>query len=156
AYFAGGTAAGLKVRWDNSDANPRAGEQTFNTVIIAVGFGVESGVLEKSAQSYWRNDSVNQPLPGIPSQRSTNYFISGPGDGGLIDLLRLCINDFNQGRILDELFFPDDPMIERLREIIAEWDSFTAEEREEPEKKTWLFDKYDELHTMDLLGKLEA
>src|SRR5207248_2631512 len=77
AHVAGGSNNGVTVRWDNSDKDPRSGQKVFDTVIIAVGFGVERGVLEHEAQSYWRNDSVNQPLPGIPSQRAAAYFISG-------------------------------------------------------------------------------
>jgi hypothetical protein len=155
AHIAGTVATSVTVRWDNSEEQPRSGEKPFDTVIVAVGFGVEKGVLERHAQSYWRNDSVNQPLPGIPSQRSANYFISGTGDGGLIDLLRVCVNDFNQGRILEELFGPDDPIIGKLRAIILEWRDLPAHFRDRPEFKGWLFDKYEGMSKDGLLNGLE-
>jgi len=156
AYVAGGSHKGVTVRWDNSDEPPRSGDAIFDTVIVAVGFGVERGVLERQAQSYWRNDSLNQPLPGIPSQRAATYFISGTGDGGLIDLLRVCINDFNQGRILEELFPNDDPLIGKLRTIIQEWRGFSAEETKKSDKKDWLFKKYEELLSDGSLDKLRS
>jgi hypothetical protein len=154
AHIAGGVENSIIVRWDNSDGAPRSGERPFDTVIAAVGFGVETGVLEKQAQSYWRNDSVNQPLPGIPSQRAASYFISGTGDGGLIDLLRVCVDDFNQGRILDELIVPDDPLVVRLQGVIQEWHALPPEFRERPEFKRWLFDKYEAMSNEGLFDRL--
>lgn len=155
AHVAGGSAKGVTVGWDNSILDPRSGEKVFDTVVVAAGFGVERGVLDREAQSYWRNDSVNQPLPGIPSQRSATYFISGTGDGGLIDLLRVCINDFNQGRILEELFKPDDPVIPNLQDIIKEWTGYSGGERKRQDGKAWLFNKYEAMSAAGLLGALE-
>ena len=88
---------------DNSGGEPRGGEEKFDLIILATGFGVELGVGEGTAQSYWRNDDINQPTPGITSERRQLYLISGTGDGGLIDLLRCRIKGFNQGWLLDEL-----------------------------------------------------
>lgn len=156
AHVAAGSSEGIMVRWDNSDKDPRSGQKVFDTVIVAVGFGVERGVLERQTQSYWRNDSVNQPLPGIPSQRAATYFISGTGDGGLIDLLRVCVNDFNQGRILDELFKPDEPLVPKLRHIITDWKNLTADELKRPETKTWLFDRYERLSKDGMFDELNV
>ncbi|HKB68093.1 MAG TPA: FAD-dependent oxidoreductase [Pyrinomonadaceae bacterium] len=147
-------AEGNRVKWDNSQENPRGGEREFSHIVLAVGFGIEAGVHEASTPSYWRNDSVNQPRPGITSEKPDLYFVSGTGDGGLIDLLRARISSFNQGRIIDELINADDPhgaeLIERLRDIVKSWSGGgTTFER------NWLFNKYDDLKKRKLLVELD-
>ena len=134
-----------QVQWDNSSGEPRGGESGFNAIIVAVGFGVEVGVSDGFATSYWRNDSINQPKPGVTSEKPALVFISGPGDGGLIDLLRSRINGFNQGRILDELVrLPrDKSLVECLGVIGDTWRNRKKDDREF--RKGWLFECYRQL-----------
>ncbi len=62
----------------------------FAAVILAVGFGLEEGT---GAESYWNDTS----LDGIQREREgLTWLVSGSGDGGLTDLMRLCIQDFKQ------------------------------------------------------------
>ncbi len=82
----------------------------FDMAILAVGFGVEkNGVI-----SYWRNETLSQP--SLDNPRRT-FIISGQGDGAMIDLLRLCISQFRQDRILSELFSGSTHLISKLRDI---------------------------------------
>jgi hypothetical protein len=111
-------AATLEIEWvghEYSASLPqpaRGGCEKFDLVIIATGYGQEEAGAAARDKSYWRNEAYGQPdLSGIPKR----YLVSGTGDGGLIDLLRLCITDFRQDRTPGELvphqFLPE------LREI---------------------------------------
>lgn len=75
-------------------------KRRFNIIILAVGFGEERGSSKHLAVSYWRNETYAQPdLSG----RQQRYLVSGTGDGGLVDLLRLRIADFREDRIGHQL-----------------------------------------------------
>src|SRR5262249_10196927 len=71
---------------------------SFKLVIIATGFGIESGPRGIALNSYWRADSLDQPF--LNSSRST-VAISGSGDGGLIELVRVCVQETDQTPFLD-------------------------------------------------------
>jgi len=51
----------------------------YSALIVAVGFGVEPD------GSYWREDDLEQPFPGPRN----GFVVSGIGDGGLIESVRL-------------------------------------------------------------------
>jgi hypothetical protein len=142
-------ADGGRVRWDNSGDKPRGGQERFDLIILAAGFGVELGVGEGAARSYWRNDDINQPIPGITSERRQLYLISGTGDGGLVDLLRCRIKGFNQGWLLDELVSSDDSiLIEALKRITKDWKELGRNARRR--QRSWLFDRFLSLAGPDL------
>jgi hypothetical protein len=61
-------------------------------VIVAAGFGLEDAGLEQP--SYW-ND-----IDGL-IRASGSVLISGFGDGGLADLLRLCLPSYRQDRLIE-------------------------------------------------------
>ncbi|MEV6643686.1 FAD-dependent oxidoreductase [Amycolatopsis sp. NPDC051371] len=91
------------------DESPGGAFEQFDMVLMAVGFGLESG-----QTSYWRNEELAQPHLG---QATMTYIVSGAGDGAMIDLFRLRIAQFRQDRILAELFEGRSPLLERLRSI---------------------------------------
>lgn len=75
-----------RLAW-NADG-PHLGD--FAVVILAVGFGLEREVKNTPWISYWQDDALHQAsLKGI-----RRHLISGCGDGGLVDLLRVRIRDF--------------------------------------------------------------
>ena len=95
-----------------------------NIVIFATGFGVErprdKSLSKLRTFEYWRNDNLSRtnlgqhalPLP---------YLVSGTGDGGLVDAIRLRISSFKHERIFLELFEDLDPhIISELCKIHAE------------------------------------
>lgn len=84
--------------------------ENFDAVILAVGFGLE----RDGALSYWRNETIGQPSLDQPR---SSYLVSGQGDGAMIDLLRLCISQFRQDRILDEIFRGKSDLLQRIKEV---------------------------------------
>jgi hypothetical protein len=63
-------------------------------VILAVGFGVEQTVPDLPVLSYWRDDPLDQaPLPWRTGEYT--QIVSGTGDGGLVDVLRAALKDFD-------------------------------------------------------------
>lgn len=80
--------------------NGKAKEDEFDAVVLTVGFGLEEGKLVKS---YWRNDGIRGPQPGSGKR----YLISGCGDGGLIDFLRLRLEDSDHDSLARRLCAPE-------------------------------------------------
>ncbi|MDN3585677.1 FAD-dependent oxidoreductase [Pedobacter aquatilis] len=83
-------------------------------VILATGFGIEKteGIL--NAQTYWKNDSLHQSDSG----KVKKYLISGCGDGGLIDALRLSLLNFNHREHSEE--FLNHPTFDGVRQAILD------------------------------------
>jgi len=137
-----------RVSWKDSLGSPRNSQRDFDIVIFAVGFGVEHQVDQNKATSYWRNDSINQPK--LTTKKITPYIITGTGDGGLIDLLRVRIQNFHQGHILEEMIQggEQDKLVTELRAIMRDWGAHSAEE-------SWLYDQYVRLYDKDLLEKIK-
>lgn len=73
-----------------------SGQESFSKVILATGYGIESGALD----SYWRNESIGQ-LHIDGAQR--RFLVSGLGDGAISDLLRLTSKHFRPDRVVNEL-----------------------------------------------------
>lgn len=85
------------------------GEQPTRTLILAVGFGFEA-----EQPRYWEGDDLDaDPLDG----RERKWLVSGSGDGGLTDLLRLCIEGFRHDTMVKE--FTVDPRIDEIRAEIS-------------------------------------
>lgn len=80
---------------DGDTAQP-SGQESFSKVIVATGFGVETG----ASDSYWRNESLGQ-LNIDGAQR--RFLVSGLGDGAISDLLRLTTRNFRPDRVVNEL-----------------------------------------------------
>jgi len=73
------------------------GSGTYDAVIVAVGFGIERDPPATDAaccdlvKSYWLNDALEQSDPDHPLKR---VLVSGCGDGGIVDYLRLTLRSF--------------------------------------------------------------
>lgn len=89
-------------------------------VVYAVGFGVEESHSSLKPHSYWENDSFNQLMPDHPQGSMIRWLVCGMGDGGVLDLQRLCIESFRQGRVVEELFADQRPLVNELRDIDEE------------------------------------
>ena len=66
-------------------------EFAYDCVILAVGFGEERSIAGVPFQSYWENDSLHQET----GRGKRSVLVSGCGDGGLIDALRLRLLNFD-------------------------------------------------------------
>lgn len=90
---------GRKDRPDDPERS--SGDRSFGAIIFAVGFGMEARprfVPENVPHSYWTMDPLEQRAT-LNGQRQ--YLVSGCGDGGLIDFLRLRLGDFEQHKLVD-------------------------------------------------------
>lgn len=74
--------------------------QDFNLIIIATGFGKESELEISRSDSYWTPDQLNtlREDDGIK-----NIYVSGIGDGGLIDCIRGCFREIDNTNLMIEL-----------------------------------------------------
>lgn len=82
------------LRWEK----PSFGAESYDCVILAVGFGVELGSWKTvPIHPYWQNDDLHQP-----QQPVTSFLVTGCGDGGCVDLLRLRIRDFRHENLHKE------------------------------------------------------
>jgi HAD superfamily phosphoserine phosphatase-like hydrolase len=88
----------IGVTWNDSEG-PHG--ETFDCVILAVGFGSEPDVLG-SQHGYWEDDRLTKI-----SEKIKSCLVSGSGDGGLTDVMQLCIRDFQHDKIVR--MFADDP-----------------------------------------------
>ena len=84
----------------------------FNAIIVAVGFGTEARVRDAEASTYWLDDTLERERPECTNVR---YLISGTGDGGLTDLLRIRISDFRHHHLREGLL-----SLEHTRDEIRE------------------------------------
>jgi hypothetical protein len=131
-----------RISWRSTNPRQQYDRRKFDAIIFAVGFGIESN-LNSGWPSYWRNDSIHQPEPGGTPERKTSYLISGTGDGGLIDLMRVTIGGFDHESIHRELFEASPKLLfERLLQIKERWKSNSG-----VRDPNWLHDQYDEIET---------
>jgi hypothetical protein len=91
------------------------GRPTYSLVLLATGFGVEDRSEDFSPSSYWYPD-------GLEARRNTgggklNFIISGCGDGGLIDALRVVHLDFRKGMLAFDVAaeLSDTPLADGIR-----------------------------------------
>ncbi len=71
-------------------------------VVIASGYGYEKPEFSNTP-SYWRNDDFAQMTLGV--QNKVRYLVSGTGDGGLIDVLRLTLRDFQHQKFFQDTLY---------------------------------------------------
>lgn len=79
---------------DPTGANAKT--ESFEVVVIATGFGEEHFVKDSEGCSYWAKGNI-RTVRRDPEIKS--IAVSGTGDGGLIDCLRLVHNHFNRGEL---------------------------------------------------------
>jgi hypothetical protein len=80
--------------------------ELFDCVILAVGFGLERTMGGVPSRSYWINDELHQEQPHLTRQRPV--LVTGCGDGGLIDVLRLKLRNFAHADFVADLLSDDD------------------------------------------------
>jgi hypothetical protein len=64
-------------------------------VILALGLGVERSFGSLPLTSYWMDDQIATPVDGRP----VRHLVSGIGEGGVIDVLYLAIQEFSHAAI---------------------------------------------------------
>jgi tetratricopeptide (TPR) repeat protein len=115
---------------------PGFGSGEFSTVVFAVGYGEEIRPEGTATPSYWKNDELNQPV----SPSGLRFLVSGIGDGGVVDLLRLRLQDFRHERIVRELL--SDPELKATKsQLLAIERELSGRGLSDPE----LYERYKEL-----------
>jgi hypothetical protein len=74
-------------------------KEPFDVVIVTSGFGDEDVEKYKFLQTYWRNENLEDFL----KDEKQRFVVSGCGDGGLIDTLRIVHRDFAYGELVVEV-----------------------------------------------------
>ncbi len=79
----------------------------FQIIVLAVGYGVEETPTNLPLNSYWRADALDQSFlgddPSSLDNKKPTVVICGSGDGGLIEILRSCVLETDQGPFLDKM-----------------------------------------------------
>ncbi|WP_158641951.1 FAD-dependent oxidoreductase [Corallococcus sp. AB018] len=134
-------------RWRSVSWNaPGPRTEDFDVVVLAVGFGQEREEKGIDWQSYWRDDHLHQEV--LDGRR--RHLISGCGDGGLVDLLRVRLSDFQHETIVDELL--SSPSLEKVKQRLVEieQEALNAREREgEASSSRLLTQRYLDLDVPD-------
>jgi|GEM_PF-5442989 len=110
---------------------------TYDCLILAIGFGLEKAVGEVGFQSYWETDTLGD---SDKSGAKKNILITGTGDGGLTDLLRARIEGFRHERFAEFL----QPVIDQLTEPLLTIER-EAKELEESQQSVHLWKEYSQI-----------
>lgn len=95
--------------------------EQFHMILLAVGFGIEPGEAVPAIQtaSYWTDAGV--PVAEFAARPTPRFFVSGAGDGGLIDFVAAGARDFDHAgmiRLISEY-----PGIPELKPTLAAIDA---------------------------------
>jgi len=86
--------------WEVETAGKSSPVQGFDIVIFATGYGIETVVPKSDTPSYWSADGDKiEELRKCPAGTVNHCIISGTGDGGLIEALRLLFSKFQAGKV---------------------------------------------------------
>lgn len=91
--------------------------ERFNMVVLAVGFGLEPRETVQGIQnaSYWSDAGV--PVAEFEGRPTPRFFISGNGDGGLIDFVAAGARNFDHAAMIRMI--SEHPGITELASILA-------------------------------------
>ena len=132
-----------------------------DVIILAVGFGIERTIGGLPLRSYWRVDSLTQtPLDCLDKEYVV--YVGGTGDGGIIDVLRATLKEFDHGVFLDECVLRLRGVQSRIKRIERELKDRIAAMTEEKKQRreidwemsTWLDGQYSDLKGLSALDEL--
>jgi len=135
-----GTAGETRhVTWNGREG---LGGGRFAAVVLAVGFGLERQVEGLEWVSYWGSDRLDKMLGG-----RKRHLISGCGDGGLVDLLRVWLKDFRHDKLEEEFLAGSslDAVKKELHAIEKEALQAEAQKGSASASRELLFERYQSL-----------
>jgi len=113
--------------------------EQFDCVILATGFGIEQSFGDVPLRAYWDNDNLHQTMKWAKLPKK--ILVTGCGDGGLIDVLRLKLVDFKHAKFTVE--FLENASLKDLREKLIKIEENAPAD---PEKTAIYFiDQYKDL-----------
>jgi hypothetical protein len=154
--------SGDSIQWEGRKPDR---VESAHAIILALGFGIERTVPQLPRRSYWRVDSLTQtPLDSEDDEYVV--LVSGTGDGGIIDVLRSALKEFDHSGFLDEcvLRLENAGVNDQIKTIEDEakdrWEQGRKAERKEAEVEVeladWLNKRYGAVAGLravdDLLG----
>jgi len=83
-------------------------------IVAAIGFGEERSIPELDSKPYWKDDDLHQRM-----RNGGTALVSGCGDGGLVDAMRIALRDFRHNLLAEiaEASSTNQRTIEALRGI---------------------------------------
>lgn len=130
------------ITWNEPGKGPRVDD--FNIIVLAVGFGREPDW--SGSHRYWEDDRLDQ----MDEKRKT-CLVSGYGDGGLTDLMRLSIKEFRHDRIV-RMFANNAKSVEIGDELIRQEEEFRN--HQDIHKLSDYYQKLSVPHVKHVLKKL--
>jgi tetratricopeptide (TPR) repeat protein len=132
---------------ESSPYDFRFNKGSFDLVIVAVGFGRERVMQEVESSSYWADDDLHQR--SREPTRLRRYLVSGTGDGGLVDLLRIRLRDFRHDHLVKEFLSAEqlEPLRQQLCAIEEDADGLPLGE---------LYERYENLRAPSVDAALNA
>jgi hypothetical protein len=100
-------------------AEPPIRDRRFRAVIVTDDLGLDRAMPGIGHISYWLPDDLEVQAE---SGKTRSFVVSGCGDGGLIDALRLIHRDYNQGRLIQDV--AEELYRTELSEIIGAGEAF--------------------------------
>lgn len=90
----------VHFKHDTPAATQQSATHEFDVVVLAIGFGIEppSPIPNTQTASYWHDAGV--PGASIDGNQEPTFFVSGNGDGGLIDLIASAEKNFRHSEIV--------------------------------------------------------
>jgi hypothetical protein len=121
----------------------------FDCLVLAVGFGLERQLPRVRAPLYWENDSLDQPSHGCSAPK--RVLVSGVGDGGYVDVLRLTLRDFDHEKFASKVV--REPTLAGLKDELLRIE--TELRLRNDEKSHYLYQQYSRLSLPeDIVGRL--
>lgn len=120
-------------------------DEVYDCVVVATGFGLEMTMDNGPRRFYWSSDDLHQPIKS--SKKIVECLVSGCGDGGLIDVLRLAIKDFRHETFTED--FLNAPAYENLKSRLIEIDQHLP--RLGTDDSRYLLDEYKKIDVPDEL-----
>ncbi len=108
----GGLQLTIEVHGDEVPNALESKTLTADIIILALGFGREFG--RADLQRYWEQAPFDAVPPNI-----LRWLVSGFGDGGLTDLMRLCISNFRHDEFVRK-HETDSRLATKLKELLAD------------------------------------
>jgi hypothetical protein len=99
---------GYEISWDDHEGSHNVCAEIF---ILAMGFGRDTDPIHN--EDYWQDNWIDQPR-GV----SSRWLVSGTGDGGLTDLMRLKVNGFQHHLIIRSFSEGPKRSLKSVREVL--------------------------------------
>lgn len=128
---------GFRVAWQQTGQNL---SRDFDLVILALGVGIERTVIGLPLHSYWENDAL--------LENAGEVLVSGCGEGGMLELLRLRLAAFKPEALMAGL-----AQNTELKHKLLSWEAAAPEQ---PDSAVYLTQNYASLDLPALDRQLEA